>query len=327
MPTYGIEEEVFVTEPVRPTLRSLYYLSRVLYKDFRFYYVHSASNFARGKDLKQGLLGGVELSTGVHTSIEGVAADLQARRKDLASVCQGLIVPVGHLLDYDTPTNTCALQVHVGGVPDKERVCRNLLHFLPVLSLFTINSPMAAGERFGYSYRIGKGWAIGPIREDKTYRFQDIILSKRLGTVEIRLCDPCWDMNRIRVLLGAIDAIANLQEDLDPRVAFYNNIRGRVAAHGLVDELSGLVDELRALYDFPLDMIQSTAADQTCSLYTDGGLLAAYTAMDSGYRTGVAEPRECNLKQSLGLAQGLVGVFGYYVARLPYYAWKGLVEH
>ncbi len=326
MPTYGIEEEVFVTEPVRPTLRSLYYLARVLAKNPGFYYVHSASNFARGKDLKQGLLGGVELSTGVHDNIAGVLDDFEARRRDLASVCPGLIVPVGHLLDYDTPTNTCALQIHVGTVPDKERVYRNLIHFLPVLVLCTINSPMAAGERYGYSYRVGKGWAIGPIREDKTYRFQDIILSKRLGTVEIRVCDPCWDMNRIRTLLGAIEAIANLGEDLDPRIEFYNATREKIAVNGLIDEISDLVDELRGLYDFPQDMIQSTAADQTCALYESGGLVSAYTALDNGYRNGIAEPRETNLKQSLGLAKGLAGFFGYYVTRLPYYAWKGLVE-
>ncbi len=33
MPIFGIEEEVFVTEPQRPTLRSFYYLARLLAKN------------------------------------------------------------------------------------------------------------------------------------------------------------------------------------------------------------------------------------------------------------------------------------------------------
>ena len=140
MLTFGIEEEVFVTEPERPTLRSLYYLARLLARDPRFYYTHSAHNFARGRDVKQGVMSGVEVSTIISSDVEALVDDLQRRRADLSAVCSGLIVPTGHLLNYDAPSNTSALHIHIGGVTDKKRVYGNLIHFLPVLPLFTINS-------------------------------------------------------------------------------------------------------------------------------------------------------------------------------------------
>ncbi len=189
---------MFICEPERPTMRSLYYLAKLLAKRPRFYYTHSAHNFARGKDLRQGWMSGVEVSTGVHEHVDALVNDLAERRADLASVTDGLIVPVGHLFDRDTPTNTCAIHVHVSGVDDSRRVYGNLIHFLPVLALFTVNSPFRSGSYYGQSYRMAKSWAIGPIGADWRLRFQDVIMSKRLGTVELRACDSCWDLERTR---------------------------------------------------------------------------------------------------------------------------------
>lgn len=335
MPTFGIEEEVFITEPERPTLRSLYYLARLLARDPRFYYTHSAHNFARGRDVKQGMMSGVEISTGVHEDVESLADDLELRRADLASVCGALIVPTGHLLDYDTSTNTCAIHVHIGAVADKRRLYHNLIHFLPVLPLFTVSSPMAAGRYFGQSYRMHNAWAIGPIGNDWTARFQDVILSKRLGTIELRACDPCWDMTRVRWLLRAVKAIAELDEELAPNTEWYNSIRGEICRGGLLDKTAHLVDELRSLVDFPIDLITRTASDELWELYDahcesgrqpSRGLRAAYSALDGGYRTGSFEPREVSQKQRPHFAHGIIGFAGYFVPRLPYYALKGLLE-
>lgn len=326
MPTFGIEEEVFVTEPERPTLRSLYYLAKLLAKDPAFYYTHSAHNFARGSDLKQGMMSGVEISTVVSDDVEKLADDLEKRRADLSSVTSGLIVPMGHLLNYDTPTNTCAIHMHIGGVEDKERLYGNIIHFLPVLPLFTINSPMVMEKYFGKSYRMAKSWAIGPIKKDWKIRFQDVILSKRLGTVELRVCDPCWDMKRIRWLLRSVKAIAELNETLDPNVEKYNNQRDDISRHGLLDENAGLVDELRSLVDFPDQILTRTASDELREVYESDGLVGAYSAMDNGYRNGVFKPRKVTGKQKRGIFKGFIGFIGYFVPRLPYYAWKGLIE-
>ena len=163
-----------------------------------------------------------------------LADELEARRAQLAEVTSGLIVPVGHLLNYDTPTNTCAIHFHIGGVEDKRRLYGNLIHFLPILVLFTINSPMAGRQYFGKSYRMRKSWAIGPIKPDWTVRFQDVILSKRLGTIELRACDPCWDITRVRYLLRALKAIAELDETLDPGIERYNSSRDAICREGLL---------------------------------------------------------------------------------------------
>ena len=202
------------------------YLAKLLAKNPVLYYTHSAHNFARGSDVKQGVMSGVEISTVMSEDIEALADDFAKRRADLASVTSGLIVPLGHLLQYDAPTNTCAIHIHISGVEDKRRLYGNLIHFLPVLSVFTINSPMAASEYFGQSYRMAKSWAIGPIKPDWKIRFQDIILSKRLGTVELRVFDPCWDLDRVRWLLRAVKAISELDVELDPGIDCLQRIAG-----------------------------------------------------------------------------------------------------
>jgi len=326
MPLFGIEEEVFITEPERPTLRSLYYLSKLLARDPGFYYTHSAHNFTRGKDVKYGLMSGVEISTAIHEDVEALADDLAKRRADLAAVTSGLIAPVGHLLDCDTPTNTCAIHVHIGGIENKRRVYGNLIHFLPILPLFTINSPMVSGERFGQSYRMCNSFAIGAIRKDWTVRFQDVILSKRLGTVELRACDPCWDLGRVRWLMRCVKAIAELEKDLDPDIEKYNSLRERICVEGLIDQTRPLADELGSLVDFPEDMLTRTASDELAGVYNEAGLIAAYSALDNGYRNGVFEPREVTQKQRAHIGWGMVGFAGYFVPRLPYYALKGLKE-
>ncbi len=326
MPTFGIEEEVFITEPERPTFRSFYYLAKLLARDPWFYYTHSAHNFARGKDLKQGLMSGVEISTRVFEDVEALADDLEARRAELAAVASGLIVPVGHLLNFDAPSNTCAIHFHIGGVEDKRKLYGNLIHFLPVLVLFTINSPMVGGKYFGKSYRMYKSWAIGPIKPDWTVRFQDVILSKRLGTIELRACDPCWDMTRVRYLLRALKAIAELDETLDPGIERYNSRRDEVSLRGMLDCNAGLLAEMRSIVDFPAEMLLRTASDELREMYDAQGLVGSYSALDNGYRGARFEPRPVSRKRHSHIAKGVLGFCGYFVPRLPYYAWKGLVE-
>jgi len=307
-------------------MESFYYLARLLARNPGFYYTHSAHNFARGKDLKQGWVSGVEISTGIHEDIETLVDDLAARRAELASVCTGLAVPMGHLINYDAATNTCAVHVHIGGVANKRRLYGNLIHFLPILGLFTINSPFVNSRRFGQSYRMYKSWAIGPIKEDWTERFQDIILSKRLGTIELRLFDPCWDLGRIRILMRVIRAIAELDEELDPRIEHYNALRSEICRLGLLDETIDLARELKSMVDFPMELLEHTASDELVGVYNSDGLLGSYSALDNGYRNGKFEPRPVNKQQRVDVAKGVIGFAAYFIPRLPYYAWKGIRE-
>ncbi|MEI6914308.1 MAG: hypothetical protein WCL39_04165 [Armatimonadota bacterium] len=327
MPTFGLEEEVFVTEPTRPSLRSLYYLARLLARNPKYYYIHSASNFARLSDMRHGLMSGIELSTGVHDSAADLIEDLKERRNDLAAVASGLIVSAGHLLEHDTPTNVCGLQIHLGSTNDKERTYRNIVHFLPLLMLLTANSPSVNGKRFGKSYRIYNSFAIGPIASDRTIRFQDIIFSKRLGTIEVRVCDPAWDIARVSLLVQSLAAIEQLRTDLSFDPALYNDLRRVSAKEGYTEVHQKLYAELRDLVDVPEDLFISPPADTLWSLYETQGAEAAYSASDNGYRTGVFEPNRMPRRHALiECLAGAAGIAGYWVPKLPYYTWKAIVE-
>jgi gamma-glutamyl:cysteine ligase YbdK (ATP-grasp superfamily) len=328
--TLGIEEEVFVCEPEAPSTASLLYLARLTWRDPRRHYARTASNFARGDDLPQGLMSCVEVSTGVHHEVDGLVADLVQRRRDLAKAVgsDGLVVPLGHLIQFEAPTNTAALQMHVGA-PDRAVAYDNLVHFLPLLAVLCADSPAAKGERFGQSYRMGNGFAIGPLLEDPTVRFQDLIVSKRLGTIEVRVLDPVWDLSRVRVMAGAVAAIAALTERVaaDPGVERerYNSVRDRVAREGYIDVLRPLHCELSQICDLPESMLSRTAADDVWDHYDAHGLVPTYSALDNAWREGVFEAREVSPMRASRL-RSLLGFAGYYVPKFPYVTWKYLKE-
>lgn len=325
MPTYGLEEEVFVCEPERPSLKSLYYLARLLWRDPRANYTGTASNFARGDDLRQGLMSGVEISTGTHTTAHSLMEDLVRRRAELAAVCEGLIVPLGHLIDYRTPTNVCALQLHIGDVSDQRRTYANLAHFLPILTLLTINAPYAGGEYFGQSYRMATAYAIGPLKGDWAERFQDIILAKRLKTIELRVFDPTWDLERIRALVKAVDAIVGFPGEFPLDRARYNGWRPRLVKEGYFADLDHVRQELKQIVDVPDDLVKRTASDEVKALYERHGLVRMYSALDSAYRGGRLEPQQVGGTRGR-LAKSAAGFVGYYLPKLPYVVYKYLRE-
>ncbi len=325
MPTFGLEEEVFVVEPEKPSLKSLYYLSKLLWRNPRRHYRLTASNFSRGPDVKQALMSGVEVATEVHNDPASLVDDLRERRGELASVAEGLIAPIGHLVNLSTPSNVCALQLHVGGVPNIETVYQNLGHFLPILTLITINAPFAGGTYYGQSFRLAHGYSIGPLRPDPTDRFQDMIITKRLGTVELRAFDPCWDLERVRVLARAVAAIAALDKPLAFDRALYNKGRIALAERGFVPELRPLYNELSLIADVPEEMLIRTASDEVKEFCQAHGTVAAYSALDNGYRNGIfaAAPVPEN---KAALLKSMAGLAGYYVPKLPYVTWKYLKE-
>ena len=319
MPTFGIEEEVFITEPEKPSVQSLYYLSKLFWKDPKFYYKGSSSNFARGKDLKYGLMSGVEFTTGVHSNIFELLADFQFKRKELSEVAEGLIVPMGHLITHDTPTNVCALQIHIGGVTNK-KTYQNLAYFLPLLFLLTANSPLASGKHVGKSYRLLNCYAIGDLRNEPTYRFQDIIISKRLGTIELKIFDPCWDINRIRILLETIDKIIKIKEELPFDKKVYSKLRKKAATSGFDFDFEDLYKKLNDYYPICRSYFQNTPGDEVLKIYKLHGLLPTYQALDSSYRNSenpISIDKIYKNPAKIGL-----GFSTYYVLRLPYRCWK-----
>lgn len=325
MATFGVEEEVFVVEDTHPSPKAMLYLTRLLWQDVRNNYALTASNFSRGKDVFEGIMSGVEVATEVHTDCGELLDDLRERRHRLASVCESKLVPIGHLIDLESPTNTSALHVHVGGTEDTARTLRNFIYFLPLLTLVTINAPGAKGKYVGQSYRILKSYALGELRDDPYYRFQDVIISRRLGTIELRVFDPTWDLDRMRVLLGAIQAIAASRRDYHGRIDHYNRLRAKVATGGFCGELERPLVELGDICEFPRHLVTHTCSDFVWRYSRQEGVARTYSAMDNAYRTGAFEPvdRPAAQFERVGF---LAGLAGYYVPKLPYIAWKAWRE-
>jgi gamma-glutamyl:cysteine ligase YbdK (ATP-grasp superfamily) len=301
--TLGLEEEVFITTPTRPTLDALYALAKLLWRNPRCYYKHTASNFARGRDARQCLMSSVEIATHPHADIDALLEELRTHRAALADAAgDAYILPVGHLFDLDAPTNTAGLHIHVGAPHERRQtVYANLAHFLPLLILLSASSPYAGGRYFGQSYRVASSFAIGALRDDPYYRFQDLILSRRLGTIEIRACDPIWDLARLRVLLEAVQAIAQLPTARSIDRARYAALRHQAACVGYTPDLQALHRELSAVYEIPEALL------------------------NHAYRTGRWEPVAPHAVRPSAW-RGALGLLGYYLPRLPYTAYKAWAE-
>jgi len=154
-----------------------------------------------------------------------------------------------------------------------------------------------------------------------THRFQDIIVAKRLGTIELRVFDPTWDANRLRVLLKAVEAIASYTGTLPAGLEFYNTHREAIARDGYSSDFGPLYRELSELAEVPEMLLKTTSADEVTSLYESQGLLAAYSALDNGYRCGIFEPKVIPPVRATAL-KSVLGFAGYYLPKLPYIIWK-----
>ncbi len=325
-PTFGMEEEVFIVEPTKPSVQSLYYLSKLVRNNPKRHLKHTDSNFSRKKDILQGLMSGVEISTFVNNNAPSLVADLKQRRTELNDVSEGLIVPLGHLINFETPSNTCALQFHIGNLDNPERIYSNLVHFLPLLFLLAANSPSVAGNYFGKSWRLLHSYAVGPLQEDWTVRFQDIIFAKRTGTIELRCFDPIWDLKRIYELAKAIECIVNLDHNYELDIEKYNSLRADVAVNGFTEKLEPLYEEFNAFCGIKKCFFKVTPADIVWKHYLKHGLEDTYSALDYGYmnnklKVSEVEPRKKNL------AKMITGFATYYIPKLPYDLWKYLQEH
>lgn len=325
-PTFGIEEEVFIVEPTKPSVQSLYYLSKLVWKHPKRYLKHTDSNFSRRKDIFQGLMSGVEISTFVHQDSVSLIKDLSERRAELSQASEGLTVCLGHLLDFEAPTNTCALQFHVGNLKNPRKVYANLVHFLPLLFLLAANSPAASGSYYGKSWRLLNSYAIGPLKSDWAFRFQDIIFAKRTGTIEIRCFDPVWDIERVAMIARAVEAIAGLSQAYPLDIERYNILREKVAVEGFSDELESLYEQLNEICPVEKHFFKVTPGDILWKHFLKHGLEDTYSALDYGYSNNKLKVTEIAPTKK-NLAKVVTGFAAYYVPKIPYDTWKYLKEH
>lgn len=316
----GLEEEVFITQPDRPNLQSLYYLARLFWRNPGYFLTHSDSNFARGADLKAGLMGPVEISTPVAGSPAELVAYLADLRQQLAAVVgeEGLLVGVGHLLDIDAPTLTAGLHLHLSDLPDPERAYANLAHFLPLFALAAASSPARNGTWFGPSYRLHCSYALGPLRPgDPYYRFQDLIFSARLGTIEVRLLDPVADLKRLESVVTAVVAVAAAERRYTWDPVTYRKLRAEAATSGFTPGLAALWAELQEIYPLARDLLERTASALIWESYKHHGLIPTYAALDALYREGGFTCKRAPARGYNPL-KTVAGLAGYYAVRLPY---------
>ena len=319
---FGIEEEVYLVQRGKPSLESFYCLASLLWKKGFFNYAHTAINLSHASDIKTGIMGGIEVSTEVCGDADSAVEALSRRRKELSEAASsGLIIPMGSLADIDAPTKTCGMHIHIGGLDSVERVYYNIAHFLPLLMLLTASSPCVNGGRYGNSYRAENCPFIGPLNGNRLDRFQDIIVSRRLKTIEIRVFDTVWDMERIRTLMGILDRIVKIDDELDYDPAFYRAARKEAALAGYGDKTGRLYRELSGVCECSEDLFRNTPADFIYDYMETNGRDRAYSALDGCYRNNLFEPVNTDghvpnlLKIGIGLA-------GYYIPKIPYSVWK-----
>jgi hypothetical protein len=250
---------------------------------------------------------------------------LRRLRQELLSVTEGYVVACGHLLQIDTPTNVAALQVHIGGTKDIEKSYDNLAHFMPLLMLLCANSPMKNLERWGQSYRCAVGYATGALTGNRLQRFQDLIISRRLGTIELRALDPVPCTSRISYLLECAQAICNLDHHFPLELEKYAKLRQKVIKTGLDEDTELLWKELSQIVDLPHELFTITQADATWNIFQKKGLQETYAHLDKLYRgCDFAPPnRSAFAKKFL---QPAAGFLGYYLPKFPYITYKWLKE-
>ena len=301
-------------------------LARLLWQDPRRNLGGTASNFRRGAAARQELMSSVEISTPVHAHPDTLLMSALSRRRELSrALPHGLMVPLG-LLPGSDEFHTAGLHIHVG-VPAARlaTVYGNLARYLPVLTHASASSPWWNGQPSGPLSRVAHSFALGPLGADPLARFQDLIVTRRLGTIELRVLDPVWEPERLRAILRAVSALARLPERLPWSRDGYNRLRESYSG-GPTAEIWSLAAELQALTGFDPGWLDRSVSERVLESWERHGEAATLAALDGAYRTGVwgavgtphARPARW---------QGAAGFAAYYLPKLPYMARKVRAEH
>jgi hypothetical protein len=184
---------------------------------------------------------------------------------------------------------------------------------------------MADGSYYGKSFRWAEGFAIGPLREDRYYRFQDVIISKRLGTLELRLFDSTWDLERIKLLLECCISIINCSQDFNGDLDTYNHLRLVAAKEGYTGPIKSLYKDLLDVIHIPENYFLSSPGDLLFDTFSHYGLEGTYNVLDNAYRTGMLLPGE-KKQFYMDPMKILGGCLGYYLPKAPYNIMKVLKE-
>ena len=330
-PTFGLEEEVFVLHGGRTSLGSLWTMGGLLWQDPKRNWAATATNFRRGPAARREVMSSVEVSTPVELSAATLFAAALSRRAALSrAFASGQLVALGALPGSDR-YHTAGLHVHVGvpassgSAQERARIYGNLAYFLPVLALASASSPYFGAGGAGPLSRVAASFALGEIGPDARERFQDLIVTRRLGTVELRVLDPVPDPERLWAILQAVERVARLPGTLPWSREDYNALRAQMLG-GLTPALRARAGELAALTGFDLHWTEHTEAQRVQAHTEAHGWESTCAHLDGLYRSGVW--------QDLGTPHapppawhGPAGFARYYLPKLPYIARKAYLEN
>ncbi|GAA4014461.1 hypothetical protein GCM10022631_27800 [Deinococcus rubellus] len=332
-PSFGLEEEVFVLHGGRTSLGSLWNMGGLLWQDPKRNWAATATNFRRGKAARREVMSSVEVSTPVELSAATLFTAALSRRTALSRVfASGQLVALGALPGSDR-YHTAGLHIHVG-VPagsgsdpssERARLYGNLAYVLPVLALASASSPYFGAGGTGALSRVGASFALGELGPDSRERFQDLIVTRRLGTVELRVLDPVPDPERLWAILQAVERVARLPDTLPWSREDYNTLRTQMLM-GLTPALRARAEVVEALTGFDLHWTEHTEAERVLTHTETHGWESTCAHLDGLYRSGVW--------QDLGTPHapppawhGPAGFARYYLPKLPYIARKAYLEN
>lgn len=320
---FGIEEEVFIVDKGKPAIDSLYPLYSLVRSNPSFYYLHTAVNMARGRDLLDFFVASVEISTGVAGSPEEAVEQLKFIRMDFLKNCPQKVACVGMLPNLtENESLVSGLHIHLSGDFDLERKRMQIAYYLPALMLITANSPSLSNDFL--SNRALKNPFSGVVLFDSYERFQDIIISRRLKTLEIRVFDPCPELKRYLVLLKVLEQIVKDEEEVEFEAVSYSQLREESAKFGMESEqVRSLVRKLCERFGLDESLFATPPAIWTRKVFSEHDEDSAYRILDEAYRQGI-QFEGSQLPKAL---RAIVGFVGYYIPRLPYTTYKFLKEH
>jgi len=214
----------------------------------------------------------IEVKTSPHRDVDCVLKEVKYHRGILTDMVKEehlMIVPSGlhpaYSPENDSHLLCCAIHVHVSEYP-LEKAFFALAGHVPELVALTANSPFPNGKVCGKTMRTLYSYAIGgPSHFYK--RASDVIINRKLRTVELRVCDSQIVSDDIfklvHLILGILDSHCKLEKrGKKPRQCLTEK-RFLAAIYGK----TAVINELKDLYDEVLPSLNEFGTAKIVSEY------------------------------------------------------------
>lgn len=297
----GVEEEFFIVdeETLFPASFTPKLILRLIKKDF-CYFAKSSMESPVERELVRAGFPIIELKTSPHRDVDCLLDEIKHNRGMLADVAREehvLIVPCGlyptHDPEKDSSLLCCAIHVHVSGYPLRKAFYA-LAERIPELVALTANSPFLGGRVSGNAMRVLYSYAIG-IPKGFYKKTGDVIINRRLQTVELKVCDTQIVSKNVLDLASLVFGIVDSYCKADKPEKTLNPVdldrKRRLAAVG---GRSAIGEGVKRLYDEMVPSLDQFGTSKIVYQYIMNSSSPASFQIDVASRHGVA-----NVVQSL----------------------------